>query len=1562
MNHKFGRVLERLYFPILAIAVVFFAGSAFAAAGNVSITKAADEFEYIPGQSVTYKIQVYNAGPDKITGLVVTDVFSADFAAYVYNVARVVSATVNSGGSGQGNASPGSPGTLVANIDIDNGGVVEFTVNAVVRLNVTTDPLNNTAFLTIPVGFTDSSAADNTSTIGLPNGGPGGTGVGYTLCANLAGAVPLSVTTAGTVLNTYFSPSASNLPLPPTTGPLTAGSRCLPVDSAIGAAPATLASLDIGQKLMVIQMQDGGSMTTGDGATYGSGIGNVGTYEYVIVRGTVGSAGCAAGQVPITGASGSPGVGGLGLVNSYTHRPTSVPKRVTQYVRVPQHTNITLSGAGTLAALPWNGSLGGILAAEASGTFDLGSNPISANASCAGFRGAGRLSQSIASPALDAGPGLFRRTIAIGNGVKGEGLSGTPRLIFDGTSVVDLGGADGYQNGATGKGAPGSAGGGGNACSSVTGGPPPINETAGGAGGGNGGRGGSGGTCNSDAATGAAGANTGGVEGRLFAGFNFNGVSLSGNTEAPEGVGRVTMGSGGGSGAASGSTGIQGSGGLGGGIIMLSANTFSGSGDIVANGCNGEAGSNVSGGGGGGAGGTIVLLTNLSGGTSYSGIQVSVNGGAGGNAGIGNGLIDLRGPGGGGGAGRTYISRIVNNGSAPVTSSGGAPGVTDFFPDVTQAQPYGASQGNNFVEQSNLNAYNSVPGAKPSFICVGGTVPVTLSNVDVKEIGSELIVNFNTAAEAGTLGFRVLADIGKGLQARVEIGNAASKTIDSLKEQSYTVRARNPGADQIWIEESSVDGKATLYGPYKVGSSVGEVGLAQPLNWAAVNAEQLSFRAAQGVAMRGLNTSSAEIRVSSDGWVRVTQEQLLAAGVNFAGQPIENIAVRMGSVTVPARVSLGAKAFGAGSTIEFFAKAVKGSLYTKTAVYRIEAGPGLAMAEIDARTKGVSTDGEISSANGALTLDDNTIYSFSSPLEDPWFSFRALRSAANPTGVGSLSFTVKDRVAPSGVKSPSGNNSRGVNPSPADVAETLTVNYWGGLEYEGAAPDHHAEFFLNGVRLGDAIFDGFAAGTQRFNLPAGALQLGTNTFTVKLHDTTGYANDIVNIESLQVGYARNLIAVDDRLRIELPATPDASPVKDKTRNSSTFVVNGLTGKPVAVLLERAGVTSLLNTDAVTAGSLRVKLTAQTGDQLVVLPIDSNLTPVAVAPLVDPIAGGKASYLVISHPSFIPNLGSFVAAKQQQGFGVKVVDVEAIYRYYSAGVVDPAAIQLAIRRAQSTIGTTHVLLVGGDTYDYENVLGVNSVSFIPTNYRRTGPIIAFAPSDAAYADTDGDGKPNVAIGRWPVRTTAELNAIIGKTLDYQNTKKALFISDRSLNGVSFANEVPPMSSLLSQDWTVNQLSLDSYASGQAATARADIVSALNQGVSLFSYYGHSAPSSWSREGLVTASQVNGGLFSTTNQAFATLQLGCWGTYFVEPTSTTVAHSMLLMPKGAALVMGASSLTESSSDLALANGVLPRLATESFGVALMHTQQELAEANMGAADMVFGGTLLGDPSLQ
>jgi len=44
-----------------------------------------------------------------------------------------------------------------------------------------------------------------------------------------------------------------------------------------------------------------------------------------------------------------------------------------------------------------------------------------------------------------------------------------------------------------------------------------------------------------------------------------------------------------------------------------------------------------------------------------------------------------------------------------------------------------------------------------------------------------------------------------------------------------------------------------------------------------------------------------------------------------------------------------------------------------------------------------------------------------------------------------------------------------------------------------------------------------------------------------------------------------------------------------------------------------------------------------------------------------------------------------------------------------------------------------LLVGGDTYDYRNYLGKNSISFIPSLYVTTSDIAKFVPVTQLYTD-------------------------------------------------------------------------------------------------------------------------------------------------------------------------------------------------------------------------------------
>ncbi len=823
-----------------------------------------------------------------------------------------------------------------------------------------------------------------------------------------------------------------------------------------------------------------------------------------------------------------------------------------------------------------------------------------------------------------------------------------------------------------------------------------------------------------------------------------------------------------------------------------------------------------------------------------------------------------------------------------------------------------------------------------------GTVPVTLSKVSVREIADALVVEFNVASEAGTLGYRILGDMGnKNSATRIELASVQSEHIDRLTETSYSARVRAIGVQQIWIEERSVDGKAELYGPYAVGASIGESDLTRPLDWQVAQTEQDHFRTMQQNALRASSHQAAEVAISESAWINISDAELQAAGVNLHGAAADQIAVSRGSALIPVRVYNADKAWGQTSSLGFYAQAVQDSLYTKTAIYRIERGAGLVLGLID-NNAGVIAD-VVDSVPDTLIVADNKLYSFSSPIEDPWFYFRAIRNG-NGTGSVSVNFDLPHYLASS--------------------KESISLRIWGGLDYPDLIDDHHAVFKLNGQEIGQQRFAGFAAMHLQLELPADVLRAGSNTLTMELPASTGGAADIVNVESFSIDYQRQLRVSKNQLNVTLPSDNTSTLLansnetdKGANNNRSAIRIDGITGKVIALL--QRGTEQFEINQSLHRGSLYLSLPIVKGDRLLIQPITVANKVQPAAAINNPVAA-PASYLIISHPSFIGGLTVFVAAKQAQGFAVKVVDVEAIYRYYNAGVVDPVAIEMTIRQAKQN-GVTHVLLVGGDSYDYHNVLGINSISFLPTPYRRTDSIIAYAPADSDYADVDQDGKPDLALGRWPVRTHAELESVIAKTLSYQERRKAVMVNDRSLNGLQFNQAAAPLQSMLGPNWLSVAVDLDQYHAGQAPIARSDVVNRLQQGASLLSYYGHSAPSSWSREGLLTANMVNGGLFDAVPHSFATVQLGCWATYFVEPTSNTVAHAMLLNTSGAAAVLGASALTQTSSDQNLAAQLLPQLGQYDLGVALQSSLRALSEEPANR-DITIGGTLLGDPSLR
>ncbi|MEO6037962.1 MAG: hypothetical protein ABIQ93_06065, partial [Saprospiraceae bacterium] len=298
--------------------------------------------------------------------------------------------------------------------------------------------------------------------------------------------------------------------------------------------------------------------------------------------------------------------------------PYEVAGRV-QVVTIPQYTDAVVTD--TVRAQPWNGHTGGVLALEVAGTLTLNA-PLWAAGT--GFRG-GAPYFVTANNCTFAFPQTFYY-YTLGNwrgGYKGEGVS-LP------ITEKELG-----------RGPQANGGGGGN------------DHNSGGGGGGNISDGGRGGENNEPNPLGCSG---------FYPGIGGYSVLFT--------VDRFLFGGGGGAGHAN--NGLTTAGANGGGIILLQADSITGSNPLISASGHTAGTGNGDGGGGGGAGGTIWLNVTA----ADTNLLVRADGGNGGNT-TNNGSDRCAGPGGGGSGGR-----IITNLISVTPPVGGQPGIITNSPNV----------------------------------------------------------------------------------------------------------------------------------------------------------------------------------------------------------------------------------------------------------------------------------------------------------------------------------------------------------------------------------------------------------------------------------------------------------------------------------------------------------------------------------------------------------------------------------------------------------------------------------------------------------------------------------------------------------------------------------------------------------------------------------------------------------------------------------------------------------------------------------------------------------------
>lgn len=310
----------------------------------------------------------------------------------------------------------------------------------------------------------------------------------------------------------------------------------------------------------------------------------------------------------------------VALQSALTHAYDSTGARRAQSCRIRQYRDVTVRGPATLTARDWNGTSGGILAVMVSGTLTLttGGLPGVAGALTASHNG---FRAGIAVDSGNVSDVTAETTPDQAGGAKGEGLDGSHFGLYGrGNAANGGGGGNGLYAGAGGGGGYGSGGAGGKQAQGAG----DIAETAG-----------------------RAGAGAGVADRILFGGGG--------------GIGHATT--------------EAGTGGVGGGVLLLFARQITGQGGISTLGGDGLELFDTEGAPGGGGGGTVVLAFAV--GTGWSGSATAFGGAGGSNQCDG---VNHCGPGGGGGGGSVLLlegalpaSRIDVSGGPNGTNKDGVP-------------------------------------------------------------------------------------------------------------------------------------------------------------------------------------------------------------------------------------------------------------------------------------------------------------------------------------------------------------------------------------------------------------------------------------------------------------------------------------------------------------------------------------------------------------------------------------------------------------------------------------------------------------------------------------------------------------------------------------------------------------------------------------------------------------------------------------------------------------------------------------------------------------------------
>ncbi len=484
--------------------------------------------------------------------------------------------------------------------------------------------------------------------------------------------------------------------------------------------------------------------------------------------------------------------------------------------------------------------------------------------------------------------------------------------------------------------------------------------------------------------------------------------------------------------------------------------------------------------------------------------------------------------------------------------------------------------------------------------------------------------------------------------------------------------------------------------------------------------------------------------------------------------------------------------------------------------------------------------------------------------------------------------------------------------TPQTGSPTATLTLWlQGYTDVAANPDHRVAVSVNGIGVGQVTWNGRVGQTAQVTVPSSALRVGANTVRLTLPGLPGVAIEGVWVDALALRYP--LAATSSaRLRFSGQAEPRC------------YTVEGLTD---ALLFD------VSNPDA----PIRLPPGMPLCDDRPGPHTYFALQPAAIqalttwSPLAELEEPPGAAYLALAPAALLSTLAPLLDFHAAHGLSTFAASTEAIYDLYGDGRMDPQALRDFIAHAYATWTPRplYVLLVGDGTWDPLDHLGTGSPTLLPPYLAYVDPWLGEIPVDNRYVAVDGnDNLPDMAVGRLPVNSPAELEAVIAKIVAYSQTpfpgewnSRHVFVADDPDPAGNFPAEAEGITALVPLTHTVTRLYCsddpdDPTACANLSQVRAQLVGEWNQGALVLNWVGHSAFQQWE----------HGRLFHTDDlpalprvpRYSLLLSMSCFTGHFAhpDPYMTSMDEALVRLPQaGAIAAYGNSGLGLGSSQTPL-----------------------------------------------